>query len=31
MYQEAIGDVYYEVLSIGPLVRRLSKKRLHQQ
>ena len=30
MYQEAIGDVYYEVLSIGPLVRRFSKKRLHQ-
>jgi len=31
MYQEAIGDVYYEVLSIGPLVRRLSRKRFHQQ
>jgi len=30
MYQEAIGEVYYEFLSIGPLVRRLSKKRLHQ-
>ncbi len=30
VYQETIGEIYYELLGMGPLVRRLAKERLNK-
>jgi len=30
IYQETIGEIYYELLGMGPLVRRIAQKRLHE-